>query len=141
MCISEMYAARGTASFDAHPESFAWLRTGSARDLLPRLRVWWESSREGRGFDGRLPCHGLRSSATPPIQTAELDRTPPASSADFPPPHPLRSAFGAQPSSAVRPTPVADAWPGFGMFGNLISDSPEQPPRRLLDNPSDLQSA
>jgi hypothetical protein len=41
---------------------------------------------------------------TPP-RPAALDRVPPASSADFPQPHPLRSAFGTQPSSAGRPTP------------------------------------
>jgi hypothetical protein len=42
---------------------------------------------------------------TPP-RSAELGRVPPASSADFPPPHPLRSASGTQPSSADRPTPL-----------------------------------
>jgi hypothetical protein len=44
--------------------------------------------------------------APAPPRTAELGQVPPASSADFPPPHPLRSASGTRPSSAVRPTPV-----------------------------------
>ena len=41
--------------------------------------------------------------APAPPRPAALGRVPPASSADFPPPHPLRSASGAQPGSAVRP--------------------------------------
>jgi hypothetical protein len=42
--------------------------------------------------------------APAPPRPAALDRVLPASSADLPPPPPLRSASGTQPSSAVRPT-------------------------------------
>ncbi|HEU4681385.1 MAG TPA: 3-isopropylmalate dehydrogenase [Gemmatimonadales bacterium] len=52
--------------------------------------------------------------APSPPRPAALDRAPPASSANHPRPLPLRSASGAQPSSAVRPTQHVgkDGWGG-----------------------------